>query len=83
MIGDAGGVACNVVASACAMLYFVEPLLGGLMRWWWTSRMRERCTRWERRSPRSGGMLKVMKLEFVFVLAEEIIQVVPLAMSSL
>ena len=33
------------------------------------------CTRWEGWSPRSGGRLKVLKLEFVFVLAAEIIQV--------
>ena len=37
--------------------------------------MTGRCTRWERWSPRSGGKLKVLNLEFVFVLAAEIIQV--------
>ena len=42
---------------------------------WWTSRTPERWTRWERWSPRSGGKLKVLNLEFVFVLAAEIIQV--------
>ena len=40
------------------------------------SRMTGTCTRWERWSPRSGGRLKGLKeLEFVFVLAAEIIQV--------
>ena len=37
--------------------------------------MTGRCTRWERWSPRSGDKLKVLNLEFVFVLAAEIIHV--------
>ena len=37
-----------------------------------TSRMTGTCTRWERWSPRSGGRLKGLKLEFVFVSAAEI-----------
>ena len=33
------------------------------------------CTRWERWSPRRGQRPKVLKLDFLFVLAAEIIQV--------
>ena len=36
------------------------------LRWWWMGRMTGRSTRW---SPMSGERLKVLKLEFIFVLA--------------
>ena len=55
-----------------ATIYVFCCILMGVIEMVVTSRMTGTCTRWERWSPRSGGRLKGLKLEFVFVSAAEI-----------
>merc|ERR1712016_535432 len=45
------------------------------LRWWWASRMTERCKRWERWLPGSGGMFKVLSWNLHSFRLLEIIQV--------
>ena len=45
------------------------------LRWWWSSRMTGRCTRWQRWLPGSGGGLKVLNWNLHSFRLLEIIQV--------